>query len=92
VLKAGQYASVRADIGMPMGVVLVPQRAVNSIQGVNNLWVVGSDGTVEYRPVTLGETFGDMWVVESGLRAGEVVLTDGVQKVRAGDKVKYTLK
>ena len=92
VLKAGQYASVRADIGMPMGVVLVPQRAVNSIQGVNNLWVVGSDGTVEYRPITLGETFGDMWVVESGLRAGEVVLTDGVQKVRAGDKVKYTLK
>lgn len=92
VLKAGQYVSVKADVGMPMGVVLVPQRAVNSIQGENNLWVVGSDGTVEYRPVTLGETFGDMWVIESGLKAGEMVLTDGVQKVRAGEKVKYTLK
>ena len=92
VLKAGQYASVSADVGMPMGVVMVPQRAVDSVQGVESLWVVGGDGTVEYRAVTVGETFGDMWVIEKGLQAGEIVLTDGLTQVKSGQKVKYHLE
>lgn len=92
VLKAGQYASVSADVGLPMGVVMVPQRAVDSVQGVESLWVVGSDGTVEYREVSVGETFGDMWIIESGIEAGEVVLTDGLGRVRNGDKVKYRIE
>ncbi|MBR2060782.1 MAG: efflux RND transporter periplasmic adaptor subunit [Tidjanibacter sp.] len=92
VLKAGQYASVKADVGMPVGVVMVPQRAVDSVQGVESLWVVGNDGEVEYRAVEVGETFGDMWIIESGLSAGEVVLTEGLGRVRNGQKVKYHIE
>jgi multidrug efflux pump subunit AcrA (membrane-fusion protein) len=56
------------------------------------VWVVASDNSVSYRLVTLGSTFGDMWVVESGLSGGEVVVTGGTQKLRSGQKVKTQFK
>ncbi len=90
LLKAGQYASVTADVGMPTGVVMVPQRAVNSTQGVTNVWVV-SGGTVEYRRVTTGDTFGDMWIIDRGVSVGDTVLVDGILRVKSGDKVKIRM-
>ena len=52
------------------------------------VWVVGKDNSVSYKLVTLGSTFGDMWIVESGLTGGEVVVVGGGQKLRSGQKVK----
>lgn len=88
LLKVGQYAKVRADVGGSQNVVMVPQRAVSQTQGINSLWVMKPDSTVEYRQVVLGSTIGNMWVVESGLDSGEKVLTQGTLKVRKGMKVK----
>ncbi len=90
LLKAGQYASVTADVGMPTGVVMVPQRAVSSTQGVTNVWVVNG-GNVEYRPVTTGDTFGDMWIIERGVAVGDTVLIDGILRVKNGDRVNVRL-
>lgn len=91
-LKVGQSAVVVADVGSPQGVVLVPQRAVVQMLNTAGVWVVGGDNTVSYRLVTLGTTFGDMWIVESGLSDGEVVVTEGTQKLRSGQKVKTQFK
>ncbi len=91
-LKVGQTATVVANVGSPQGVVLVPQRAVSQRLGTAGVWVVASDNSVSYRLVTLGSTFGDMWVVESGLSGGEVVVTGGTQKLRSGQKVKTQFK
>lgn len=86
-LKPGQYVKVNADVGGGTGTVLVPQRAVMQSQGVNSLYVVGKDSTVEYRAVTLGDTYGSEWGILDGVQPGELVLTEGLQKVRSGMKI-----
>lgn len=86
-LKAGEYAKVSVDIGKPVPQIVIPQTAVQQTQNVNSVFVMRPDSTVEYRSVTLGDTFGTMWIVESGLNSGEVVLTTGQQRLRTGEKV-----
>lgn len=87
LLKSGQYASVSARVGAAAGVVLVPQRAINQTQGINSLWIVRPDSTLEYRKVGLGDTFGNLWIVRSGVERGETVLVDGQTKARNGMKI-----
>ncbi len=91
VLKVGQSAVVVADIGSPEGVVLVPQQAIVQTLNKASVWVVGRDSTVSSRAVVLGEKFGQHWIVDSGLLAGEVVVTSGMQNLRSGEKVIATM-
>jgi multidrug efflux pump subunit AcrA (membrane-fusion protein) len=51
------------------------------------VWVVGSDNTVAFRPVVVGAKFGDHWIVEEGLKAGEMVVTAGGQRLRSDVRV-----
>ena len=67
--------------------VLVDQRAVQSVQGVNSVWVIGQDSVVEYRRVELGDSYGRYYIVDEGLLSGEVVALTGSQKLRSGVKV-----
>ncbi len=83
-LRPGQYAKVRAAIRIQQGALLVPQRAVMDLQGTNEVAVVDSSNKVSIRPVQLGDTVGTQWIVTSGIHAGERVVVEGVQKVRAG--------
>lgn len=87
LLKVGQSAVVVADVGSPEGVVLVPQEAIVQQLDRAGVWIVGKDNTVSFKTVTLGEKFGTHWIVDSGLREGEVVVTNGIQRLRVGDKV-----
>ncbi len=92
LLKVGQYARVTTDIGNHENVIAVPQRAVNQTQGVNSVWVMKPDSTVEYKQVSLGRTLeGNMWVIDSGLKSGDKVLTQGALKVHNGMKIKPRL-
>jgi membrane fusion protein (multidrug efflux system) len=68
--------------------VIIGQRSVQEMQGINNVAVVKPDDTVEIRPVRTAERVGALVVIESGLKAGERVIVEGIQKVRAGIKVK----
>ena len=84
VLRPGQYGRVRAAIDVERGALLVPQQAVFDLQGTRELAVVGGDNKVSIRAVTLGETFGHDWIVREGVKPGERVVAEGVQKVRPG--------
>jgi membrane fusion protein (multidrug efflux system) len=88
VVRPGQYARVRAAVDMKNGAILVPQRAVSELQGIYNVAVVGGDDTVEVRMVKPAERIGTLWVIDSGLKAGERIVVEGLQKVRPGVKVK----
>jgi len=88
IVRPGQYARVRAAVDLKKGAILVPQRAVSELQGVYNVAVVKPDDTVDLRMVKPGERIGSLWVVDSGLKSGERVIVEGLQKVRAGVKVK----
>jgi membrane fusion protein, multidrug efflux system len=84
ILRPGQYAKVRAVTSKKLGGLLVPQRAVSELQGLYQVAVVGPDKKISIRTVKLGERSGSMWVVEDGLKVGEVVVAEGTQKVRPG--------
>lgn len=87
LLRPGQYAKVRAVVKHKPDALLVPQRAVGEMQGRRQVAVVNADNTVEIRPVKVAETIGTMWVIEEGLKPGERVIVEGIQKARPGSKV-----
>lgn len=88
LLRPGQYAKVRAVIDTKIGALLIPQRAVQDVQGVHQVAVVGADETVDLRKVQVGERVGSLWIIGQGLKPGERVIVEGIDRVKAGQKVK----
>lgn len=84
LLRPGQFAKVRAVTDMSKGALLVPQRAVLEQQGQYLVAIVGADNKVDMRPVKVGERIGTDWIVTEGLKPGERVVVEGLQKVRGG--------
>jgi len=90
ILRPGQFAKVEVPTGILNDAVLVPQRAVQQLQTVYQIYVVGADSKVEVRTVQVGERYNTDWVVTSGLKAGESVIVEGIQKAKAGQTIKTT--
>jgi membrane fusion protein (multidrug efflux system) len=84
VLRPGQYGRVRAVTATKPAALLIPQRAVSELQGSYQVAVVGTDNKIEIRTVKVGERSGSEWVIEDGLKAGETVVVEGTQKIKAG--------
>lgn len=87
LLVPGMFVRVRALVRVEKDALLVPQRAVAELQGRKLIAVVGADNKVAIRPVTTGETSGEMWVVTGPLKPGDKVVAEGIQKVRDGATV-----
>jgi membrane fusion protein (multidrug efflux system) len=87
ILKPGMFARVRVDLGTRKDCLEVPERAVVELQGKSFLWVVGQDGKARQRPVKVGEQNGSNMIIADGLKAGETVVVEGLQKVREGAPV-----
>jgi membrane fusion protein (multidrug efflux system) len=87
LLRPGQFGRISADTEVLHNAVLVPQRAVTELQGMNQIYVVGSDNVVHVHTVQLGSQIGKNIVISSGLAAGEVVVTEGLDKLKDGMKV-----
>ena len=87
VLRPGFFARARVEADVLKDAIVVPQRAVAEVQGSYQLAIVGADGKAEIRPVKVGPRAGTDWVITSGLKAGEKVIVEGIQKVRAGTPV-----
>jgi len=87
-LRPGQFGRLRAAPEVRRGALLVPQKAVSELQGNYQLAVVGADNKVTIRAVRVGDRVGPMWIIESGVKAGELVVVEGLQKVQNGATVK----
>jgi membrane fusion protein (multidrug efflux system) len=87
VLRPGQFVRVRYLPTIKTGACLIPQRAVSELQGRYEVAVVDSSNTVAMRPVKPAERVGPLWVIDEGLRPGERVVAEGLQKVRSGTVV-----
>jgi membrane fusion protein (multidrug efflux system) len=87
LLRPGQYGRVRVETNMKKGALLLPQSAVAQSQGSYQVAVVGSDHKVSMRAVKPGETVGTMWVINEGLKPGELVAVDGLQQLKEGTAV-----
>jgi len=87
ILRPSQYGRARLVVDVKQNALLIPQRAVQEIQGLNSVMVVKADSTVEQRMVKTGDRVGDQWIIESGVKPGEQVIVEGVQKVTPGIQV-----
>jgi len=87
ILRPGQYGRVRVKTSIKNGALLIPQSAVAQSQGSYQVAVVGSDHKVSMRTVKPGETFGTMWVIDQGLKPGEQVVVEGLEKLKEGTTV-----
>jgi membrane fusion protein, multidrug efflux system len=92
ILRPGQYGKARLVTDVKEGALVVPQRAVQEIQGLYSVMVVKPDATVEQRMVKAGERVDNLWIVDSGIKPGEKVIVEGIQKVKPGVKVSATLE
>jgi membrane fusion protein (multidrug efflux system) len=87
LLRPGQFGRVSAETTVLHNAVIVPQRAISELQGMNQVIVVGTDNVAHIRTVQLGSQIGPNIVIASGLSAGDQVVTEGNEKVKDGMKV-----
>ena len=90
LLRPGQFARIRAQMGIKRNALLVPQRAVTEVQGKYLVAVVGAGNKVAIKQVKAAERYGSLWVIDEGLAVGNKVVAEGVQKVREGMVVSPT--
>ncbi|MGB8542680.1 MAG: efflux RND transporter periplasmic adaptor subunit [Candidatus Acidiferrales bacterium] len=87
ILRPGGYGRVRAAVRVQKDALLIPQRAVSELQGSYQVAVVDGENKVSIRPVKVGDRVGSLWIIADGLKAGDRVVAEGVQKVRPGTQV-----
>jgi membrane fusion protein (multidrug efflux system) len=87
LLRPGQFARISVRTDVKKDALLVPQRAVVELQGSYQVAIVGADNKVHIQPVKVGRRFGPMWIIEEGLKAGDRIVVEGVQKAREGATV-----
>ena len=87
ILRPGQYGRVRIQTSFKKSALLVPQSAVQELQGGYQVAVVGADNKVSIRPVRAGEKVGTLWVIDQGVNPGDRVVVEGVGKVKDGTAV-----
>ena len=87
ILRPGGYGKVRAAIRLQQNALLVPQRSVSELQGSYQVATVDGKNKISIRAVKVGDRVGQQWIIEDGLKPGERVVAEGVQKVRPGLQV-----
>jgi membrane fusion protein (multidrug efflux system) len=88
ILRPGMFGRVRAITGVDKAALLVPQRSVVEAQGTYSVVVVDSNNQASIRPVKMGERVGQLWVITEGVKPGEQVIAEGMQKAREGVTVR----
>ena len=84
LLRPGLFAKIRTPLETRAGGLLVQQRAVKEIQGTYQVAVIGEENKVAFRTVTPGPRIGSLWLIDAGLKPGEMVVVEGLLKVREG--------
>jgi len=83
-IRPGQYAKVKALVGVEEKAILVPQRAVSELQEIKQIFVVNKENKVELREVKIDQAIGDAWLITDGVKNGERVIVEGIQLVKNG--------
>jgi RND family efflux transporter MFP subunit len=84
ILRPGMFGRVRAVTSVAKDALLVPQRSVIETQGTYTVVVVDANNQASIRPVKTGDRVGQMWVITDGIKPGEQVVTEGIQKAKEG--------
>jgi len=91
LLRPGQFTRVRIEAQVIKDAILIPQRCVIEIQGLHSVFVVDSNNKIETREIQVGTKVGSFWMITEGLKPGEKVVFEGLQKVKDGVTVNPTI-
>ncbi len=91
LLRPGQFARIRIKARVVKDGILIPQRCVMELQGLHHVFVVGADNTVATREIKVGPKVGSAWLIDEGLKPGEKVIFEGLQKAKDGASVNPTV-
>ncbi|MGM9999568.1 MAG: efflux RND transporter periplasmic adaptor subunit [Candidatus Bruticola sp.] len=91
LLREGQFGRLRVTSRASEKVLVVPQKAVSTVQSDHSVYVIGANNIVESRNITIGDALGTDFIVKSGLKPGEIVIVDGLTKVQAGSACDPTI-
>lgn len=92
LIRPGQFAKIQTIAETVSGAIVIPKKALRELQGQHQVVVVKKDSTAEPRNVTLGSAVGEQQIVESGLSEDEVIVTDGLQRLKTGMQVTAKLE
>ena len=92
LLRPGQFAKVKALVKVVKDGILIPQRCVMELQGTYSVYVVGDGDKVQTRGVKAGAKIKQFWLITEGLKPGERIVYEGLQRVKEGVVVKPTVK
>jgi len=92
LLRPGQFARVRGEIEVVKNGILIPQRCVMELQGSFSVYVVGPQNKIQVRKIEVGSKIKSFWLVREGLKPGEKVVYEGLQKVKDGTVVEPEVK
>lgn len=87
LLRPGMFGRIKVDLGTRADSIAIPERAVSELQGKNFVWTVGSDNKVSQRTVKVGGQLGEDLLITAGLKPGDRIVVEGLQKVREGAPV-----
>jgi len=87
LLRPGQYARIRAMVGVVSNALEVPQRAVSELQGTYQVAVIGADNVAHLHAVKVGARVGSQWIITEGLKPEDQIVVEGLQKVKEGTAV-----
>lgn len=91
ILRPGLYAKVDVEMEIRKDAILIPQRCVMELQGQYSVYVINNENKVETRQIVPGQKVGDYLIVNDGLKPGEKLVIDALQKVRSGVEVAPTV-
>lgn len=87
ILRPGQFARVRAKVRVIKDGILIPQRSVMELQGQHSVFIIGEDKSVKRQQIKAGPKVGEFWLINEGLKPGEHIVYEGLQKVKEGTVV-----
>lgn len=92
LLRPGQFAKVRGEVDVVKDGILIPQRCIMELQGTFSVYVVGPNNKIQMKEVKVGPKIKSFWLIREGLKSGEKVVYEGLQKVKDGIIVKAEVK
>ena len=87
LLRPGQFAKVKGEIALVKEGILIPQRCVMELQGTFSVYVVGAENKIQMKEVKVGPKIESFWLIREGLKSGEKVVYEGLQKIKNGTVV-----
>ncbi|MGB5322342.1 efflux RND transporter periplasmic adaptor subunit [Lutimonas sp.] len=87
MLRPGQFARVKIKVREAKDAILIPQKCAKELQGQFSVMFVNSENIVESKQVVIIDKFGEFYVVEEGLKNGDKIIMEGLQKARSGMEI-----